>query len=242
MFKPTSPLTQMLNIMTDTPPPSTFARKEKELKQSIFKHSIKASIDKTMQFVQKSSTLAQQVASGRSTPARGFSFDVSRPNVTNNDNKASTKDGKEAWEDGNGSFAEVSPLPIIKNAAESEQVAADSRMDRMTIWMRNVEKVVEDAKQNFASSSVPKELPLPPLPPPLSRNTSQNRTSRLPRRVLAASQIFQADENGNITPMVDQSMVSTYNTSAFLSPDDLGTSKGSIKPSVTETALRPQAR
>ena len=33
----------------------------------------------------------------------------------------------------------VSPLPIIKNAAESEQIAADARMDRMTIWMRNVE-------------------------------------------------------------------------------------------------------
>ena len=33
----------------------------------------------------------------------------------------------------------VSPLPVIKNAAESERVAADSRMDRMTIWMRNVE-------------------------------------------------------------------------------------------------------
>lgn len=68
MFKPTSPLTQglcplycfrdsfltgvnfpddaVLNMVanTDTPPPSTFARKEKETKQSIFKHSIKASI------------------------------------------------------------------------------------------------------------------------------------------------------------------------------------------------------
>ena len=33
----------------------------------------------------------------------------------------------------------ISPLPIIKNAAESEKVAADARMDRMTIWMRNVE-------------------------------------------------------------------------------------------------------
>ena len=33
----------------------------------------------------------------------------------------------------------VSLLPVIKNAAESNRVAADSRMDRMTIWMRNVE-------------------------------------------------------------------------------------------------------
>ena len=35
----------------------------------------------------------------------------------------------------------VSPLPVIKNAAESDRIAADSRMDRMTIWMRNVESM-----------------------------------------------------------------------------------------------------
>jgi len=39
------------------------------------------------------------------------------------------------------SFFAVSPLPVIKNAAESERVAADSRTDRMTIWMRNVESM-----------------------------------------------------------------------------------------------------
>lgn len=33
----------------------------------------------------------------------------------------------------------VSPLPIIKNAADTEKMAADSNNDRMTIWMRNVE-------------------------------------------------------------------------------------------------------
>ena len=38
-------------------------------------------------------------------------------------------------------FFAVSPLPVIKNAAESERVAADSRTDRMTIWMRNVESM-----------------------------------------------------------------------------------------------------
>lgn len=50
-------------------------------------------LDKTVQFY-KSSALAQ-VASGRSTPARGFSLDVIRPN---HEPKATTKDGKEAWE------------------------------------------------------------------------------------------------------------------------------------------------
>ncbi|KAF9483411.1 hypothetical protein BDN70DRAFT_318045 [Pholiota conissans] len=107
-------------------------------------------------------------------------------------------------------------------------MAADSRNDRMTIWMKNVEKVVEDAKQNFAAASAPQDIPLPPLPLPLSRDRSQTRPTRLPRRVLAASQIFQADENGNITPMpMDQSM----NNSAYLSATDI--SRGSILPPKT---------
>ncbi|KAF9525503.1 hypothetical protein CPB83DRAFT_545339 [Crepidotus variabilis] len=81
-------------------------------------------------------------------------------------------------------------------------------------------EVVEDAKQNFASASPQEDIPLPPLPAPLSRNASQSRTSRLPRRILAASQIFQADENGNITQMVDQSMASNDN-SVFLTANEL---------------------
>ena len=85
-------------------------------------------------------------------------------------------------------------------------------------------EVVEDAKQNFAAaSSTTKDLPLPPLPLPLSRNLSQSRTSRLPRRVLAASQIFQEDENGNLSPMGDQTMNSMYLTA-------MDTSKASISP------------
>ena len=79
-------------------------------------------------------------------------------------------------------------------------------------------EVVEDAKQNFASTSTAQDLPLPPLPLPLACNVSQNRSSRLPRRVLAASQIFQADENGNVSPM-DETMLSTAN-STYLSAND----------------------
>ncbi|KAF9046191.1 hypothetical protein BJ165DRAFT_1134254 [Panaeolus papilionaceus] len=122
----------------------------------------------------------------------------------------------------------VSPLPVIRNAAENERIAADSRMDRMTIWMKNVEKVVEDAKQNFAASTSPVDLPLPPLPVPLARNHSQSKPSRLPRRVLAASQIFQSDENGNISPMFDNSMMSAGNLSAYQTANT--TSNGSTGP------------
>jgi serine/threonine-protein kinase GIN4 len=104
-----------------------------------------------------------------------------------------------------------SSLPVVRHAIRNERVAADSRLDRMTIWMQNVEseihfsdhcqpytdhppllsEVVEDARQKFASTSV---TPLPPLPlAPLSRSASQNRNhanSRLPRKALAANQIF----------------------------------------------------
>ena len=89
-----------------------------------------------------------------------------------------------------------------------------------------ITEVVEDAKQNFASKSTAQDLPLPPLPLPLACNVS--RTSRLPRRVLAASQIFQADENGNVSPM-DETMLSTAN-STFLSAND--TSRDTNPPSV----------
>ena len=91
-----------------------------------------------------------------------------------------------------------------------------------------ITEVVEDAKQNFASTSTAQDLPLPPLPLPLTCNVS--RSSRLPRRVLAASQIFQADENGNVSPM-DQTMLSTVN-STYLSAND--TSRDTI-PTPTDT-------
>lgn len=99
-----------------------------------------------------------------------------------------------------------------------------------------ITEVVEDAKQNFASSSSAHDLPLPPLPLPLACNASQNRSSRLPRRVLAASQIFQADENGNVSPM-DQTMLSTAN-SMYLTPSD--TSRGT-NPLPADTFTEPKS-
>ncbi|CAA7265469.1 unnamed protein product [Cyclocybe aegerita] len=237
MFRLGPPLTQVFNISTDTPPPPSWTRGQKESKTSNgFKHSIKRSIDKTVQFC-KSSTLGQ-VASGRTTPARGFSFDVMRSPPPGQQQASATAKDREAWEaQAEESLPEISPLPVIRNAAESERIAADSRLDRMTIWMKNVEKVVEDAKQNFASSTAAKDVPLPPLPPPLSRNGSNTRPSRLPRRVLAASQIFQSDENGNITPMIDQSMMSA-NTSSFLSPNDVSRiSTGPASPTTPNTSI-----
>lgn len=100
-----------------------------------------------------------------------------------------------------------------------------------------ITEVVEDAKQNFASTSTAQDLPLPPLPLPLACNVSQNRSSRLPRRVLAASQIFQADENGNVSPM-DQTMLSTAN-STYLSAND--TSRGTNPPDIFAEPKTPSS-
>jgi hypothetical protein len=37
-------------------------------------------------------------------------------------------------------FLAKSSLPVVRHAVHNERVAADSRMDRMAIWMRNVER------------------------------------------------------------------------------------------------------
>ncbi|CAK5284112.1 unnamed protein product, partial [Mycena citricolor] len=100
-----------------------------------------------------------------------------------------------------------SSLPVVRHALHNERVAEDNRMDRMAIWMRNVERVVEDTRQNFASSST-EVTPLPPLPLPVSPisraipRVQTSRSSRLPRKILAASQIFSdADSSMNMSSM-----------------------------------------
>ncbi|GLB38202.1 putative protein tyrosine kinase [Lyophyllum shimeji] len=154
---------------------------------SVFKHTIRKSIDKTMK-----SAIAQ--VTGRSTPALTLNADAEGE-------RPKGKDGRESWEDDILFHNAPSGLPSVHQAAHDERVAADARMDRLTIWMRNVEKVVEDARQTFASSSTHELTTLPSLPvAPLSRSHSRNntnRSSRLPRKILAASQIF-ANENDQI--------------------------------------------
>jgi hypothetical protein len=116
----------------------------------------------------------------------------------------------------------------VRHAIRNERLTADNRLDRMAIWMKNVEsgyllialhlierkltvtaEVVEDARQNFASTSA---TPLPPLPvAPLSRAGSQTiggRVSRQPPKASTASQIFadragpsSAENDGNADSM-----------------------------------------
>ncbi|KAF5389193.1 hypothetical protein D9757_003418 [Collybiopsis confluens] len=171
--------------------------------RATFRHAIKRSIDKTFRVT---SSLG-----GRAHYPRNLSVDLH----TDVESKGSRSE-RESWEDEACVRAVKSSLPVVKHAAHNEQVAADNRADRLTIWMRNVEQVVEDARQTFSSG---KENPLPPLPlPPASRSnlsssqTRSNRSSRLPRRMLAANEIF-SDSGDQGTEM------SSFVTSVYASPN-----------------------
>ncbi|KAF8918918.1 hypothetical protein CPB85DRAFT_940938 [Mucidula mucida] len=90
--------------------------------------------------------------------------------------------------------------------------------DRISAWMRNVERVVDDARMNFGSSPSPPlvENEAPPLSPPPGRlsssQTRSHRSARLPRRVLAANQIFADGAEKSLSPN------SSYVTSGYTSP------------------------
>ncbi|KAE9394875.1 hypothetical protein BT96DRAFT_998101 [Gymnopus androsaceus JB14] len=191
---------------TSRPQAETLRRPNSAGGRSTFKHAIKRSIDKTFQMYKTSSL------GGRNYHSRNLSVDQH----TDAESRGSRSE-RESWEDEECVRAVKSSLPVVKHAVHNEQVAADNRVDRLTLWMKNVEQVVEDARQTFSTG---KEAPLPPLPlPPATRTTNlsssqtrSNRSSRLPRRILAANQIFS--ESG------DQSTeMSSFVTSVYASPD-----------------------
>ncbi|KAF8627400.1 hypothetical protein AX17_006215 [Amanita inopinata Kibby_2008] len=186
---------------------------------SHLKHSIKKSIDKTMQFY-KSST------QGRTTPARSESFDF-----LDDATRGEDPSDRHSWEDEILIREADSSLPAVRHAILNERVGGDAKVDRMTIWMRNVEKVVEDARQTFALSAT-QPAALPPLPiAPLSRRPSgnrSNRSGRLPRKVLAASQIFTEES----MRMFDQSGLTNAS-----SADESRSNMSQILPQV-DTPLR----
>lgn len=153
------------------------------------KHSIKASIDKGVRLY-KSSTLAQ--LTGRTTPVW---CPTPEPIAIDFESRRSGE-GRFSWE----------------NIRSEEEIA----MDRMNLWIQSVEKVVEETRQNFASTSIAEPTALPLVP--VSRSSSQNnhlrqsqrnnnnsnttRSSRLPRRHLPANQIFAetTDPNAPLSP------------------------------------------
>ncbi|OSX59648.1 hypothetical protein POSPLADRAFT_1075257 [Postia placenta MAD-698-R-SB12] len=169
---------------------------------SIFKHGLRMSIDKTLRLY-KSSTMAL----GRSTPAlilpEGDDDNLSRKSIS----------ARASWEDDVLVRKANSSLPMVRHAVRNEELAAANQLDRMTLWARNVEKVVEDARQTFAASSSSTD-PAPPLPlAPVSRRaslTQANRSARVPRKILAANHIFA---DGYESGIMDQTMSSSNGAS-----------------------------
>jgi serine/threonine-protein kinase GIN4 len=115
-----------------------------------------------------------------------------------------------------------STLPTVHQAARNQQAGADNRVDRMSLWLLNVEsmftqcvtfvhpvhaifpEVVADARQNFASSNVSLLPPLPVAPGPQTRRPSRDRSqddlsrlTRPSRRALHANRILQGEEDSN---------------------------------------------
>ncbi|KAF8512604.1 hypothetical protein BU17DRAFT_96127 [Hysterangium stoloniferum] len=117
---------------------------------------------------------------------------------TEGDSTRPSKDTKESWESDAAVHIAKSSLPTVCHAIRNEQIAADNHLDRMTIWIRNVERVVEDARANFAAGSM---TPLPPLPP---QTAQANR-----RASTKVTEIFQdknvaGDNSLNDAPPVHQ--------------------------------------
>ncbi|KAH9936578.1 uncharacterized protein B0H18DRAFT_1113952 [Fomitopsis serialis] len=179
---------------------------------SLFKHGLRMSIDKTMRLY-KSSTMAL----GRSTPALQLLIDdeddISRMSVSE----------RESWEDDDLVHRELndaakSSLPVVRHAVRNEELAAANKLDRMTIWVRNVERVVEDARQTFAESSTSGPLPALPLAP-VSRRTSLSRSQRsagrIPRKILAANQIFTDEYESGFLDQTAQSFDRSQGSSFF---------------------------
>ncbi|KZT28346.1 hypothetical protein NEOLEDRAFT_916115 [Neolentinus lepideus HHB14362 ss-1] len=150
------------------------------------KQNLRMSIDKTVQSA-KSSVLAL----GRmSTPALTLS------GSGDGGEESGSTGSRESWEEAVIRDANCT-LPAVREAFKNERVGADNQVDRMTIWMRNVEKVVEETRHNFASTQVLPPVPLAPASKPISRATS--RSSRLPRKVLPANKIFALDDQEDVT-------------------------------------------
>ncbi len=90
--------------------------------------------------------------------------------------------------------------------------------DQLHLTLMRVIGVVDDARMNFGSSPSPPlvENEAPPLSPPPGRlsssQTRSHRSARLPRRVLAANQIFADGAEKGLSPN------SSYVTSGYTSP------------------------
>ncbi|KAF6755803.1 kinase-like domain-containing protein [Ephemerocybe angulata] len=195
-----SPLSRMMNVLPAPTPnntPAQAAVSPKQSKQNIFKHSIKASIDKTLQFY-KSSSIGR-AASG-STPARGASFEI---------------------------------------AKEAELMASDTQMDRMAIWMKNVERVVEEAQANFEASAPKGEYKLPPLPVPPSQARAQRSRAVVHPSLIDSSFVSNAPPSSFGSSSAGHEQPASATESQFVIPEIVTPSKQRRRATVSATSAAP---
>ncbi|KAI8994232.1 hypothetical protein BD414DRAFT_576788 [Trametes punicea] len=203
---PTTPLSplfeepsQLVESPTDVLPNAT----ANEAGIGSFKQSFRLSLGGAVRLYKSSTQLL-----GRSTPALTLGSD----NADEEESRMSLS-ARASWEE-----------EVLQAKAPSEQVAEeDKKLDRMTLWIQNVDKVVDEARQNFAAST--SSGPLPPLPlAPVSRRSSSNRsqrTNRVPRRILPANQIFvneyesgvydRSTASASASPLPSPSFLNTMN-------------------------------
>jgi serine/threonine-protein kinase GIN4 len=129
-----------------------------------------------------------------------------------------------------------SSLPGIRQMVRSERVGEDNQADRMSLWLQSVEseqslllsvemelnfllEVVADARQNFEAARPIQPVSLAPAPPPSRRPSQRRTTQRMPRKILAANQIFNEDGDASVGPDTPTSAPATANSSTFTVPE-----------------------
>ncbi|KAK7028128.1 hypothetical protein VNI00_014943 [Paramarasmius palmivorus] len=220
---PHKPNTSTLSVMISSFAEQSASPPVERRRSGLLTHRIRASIDKTL------STLGH-LGGGRNQSVRDPSTD--RPDDLET---RFSRSERASWED--EALVPKSSLPAVRQAIHNERVGADNQTDRLTLWMRNVEQVVEEARDSFSNGQA---TTLPPLPlPPASRQASRsNRSSRLPRRIMAASEIFsdQSMSVGNQTSL-DQSMTSPVSPTPVSPTPSV---KCTESPKQTKETLLPQ--
>jgi len=129
-----------------------------------------------------------------------------------------------------------SSLPAVRQMIHTERVGDDNHMDRMSLWLQSVEskellpfflspeltflsEVVADARQNFEAARPIQPVSLTPAPPPSRRPSQRRTTQRMPRKILAANQIFNEDGEASVGPETPTSAPATGDSSVFAIPE-----------------------
>lgn len=129
-----------------------------------------------------------------------------------------------------------SSLPGVRQMVRAEKVGEDSQAARMSLWLQNVEsksffvvirliradtlpEVVADARQTFEAARPVQPVSLTPAPPPSRRSSQRRTTQRMPRKILAANQIFNEDGEASVCPETPTSAPATANSSTFAIPE-----------------------